>query len=825
MHSYCFVILCLFCNFQDTGALGKLPLIMICMIHTDKDLEYYCADHDVMCCSACVNIDHRRCDRVMFIKDITEEPTDRKIVAEAAVELREIRKNFDDIFKDTGEIVDNLEKQRYEIRERRDALRNQVMAMLDKLDTSSELEMEAIIQRAGQDMGQDSESSREILNQIDTSIQVLDAAVGHASANQLFVAGKRSVADRQKYMNLLNKSMGSVQNIQLEYKPDQTLERLSKSLQMYDGRCIASNNVRYNQKARDLQNPIFENNMLTQQTPNSYQAPRYQPSYQQVNYKTQTEFNRPLSEREARLQIYQTPRSDGLPPLAREQLVTGSVPDFNSSGYRLSEPSEYGSIRRPQPDNRFDRLSLQGFQAYNTNDPPAPRYAFSDIDRPLMNRTATMTMGSNRNRDDFDRISLPIIENTQTPRSEPTFLSYRNNQRQDFPPQSARTVGNNSLISPGLNQREPTRADLIATERASIVNASRASIPIESATLPKDTASFQRESASFQRDSNTFPREIGRSPLNAAPNRKKPIPLSGHEFSKTPKTDILAQASPIKRRSELKGDTAPYSERRAVLAGQFNVRLSSDQYTCSLKGAALLHDGRIALADYDNHNVKLFDAKLYRGKSLNLSSGPWDIVVTGPKELAVSLPFESKIQFIAVSDTMKATRVIKIDMDCYGLIYRNQELLVVCNDYLIGPAIQVVSLTGRIKQTIDTDRAGQRILEDPYYMTVTPSGKLIYVSDKDRIVCMDRHGNVTSVYKESSLRNARGIDIDSEGNLYVCGYMSNTLHQITMHGIDFRCLLSKEQVWDPWSVTFNESNGTILVTSDSSDLIKVYTLE
>ena len=768
---------------------------MICMSHTDKDLEYYCADHDVMCCSACVNIDHRRCDRVMFIKDVTEEPTDRKIVAEAAVELREIRKNFDDITKDTGEIVGNLEKQRYEIRERRDALRNHLMAVLDKLDTSSELEMESIIQRVSQDMGQDSGSSKEILEQIDSSIQVLDAAVGHASAKQLFVAAKRSVADREKYMNMLNTSMGSIQNVQLEYKPDQTLERLAKSLQMYDGRCISSNNVRYNQKPRNIPDPIFEDKLLPQQR-NGFQT-GYQPSYQPVNYKTQNDFNRPLSEREARLQRYQSPRSDGLPPLAREQLVTGSVPDFSSSGYRLSEASEYGSVNRPQPaDNRFDRLSLQGFQAYNTNEPPAPRYAFSDINRPLMNKTATM--GPNRDRDDFDRLSLPIIGNTSNrlPRSEPTYLNYRN-QRQDFPPVSARTIGNNSLISPGLSQREPTRADLIAAEGAAIVNASHASLP----------------------------REVQRPSYSATARQPNPIPLPGREFSKTPKTDILAQASPIKRRSELKSDKAPYSERRAVLAGQFNVRLQSDQYVCSLKGAAFLPDGRIALADYDNHSVKLFDAKLYRGKSLNLSSGPWDIVVIAPKELAVSLPFESKIQFIAVSDTMKATRVIKIDMDCYGLIYRNQELLVVCNDYLIGPAIQVVSLTGRIKQTIDTDRAGQRILEDPYYMTVTPSGKLIYVSDKDRIVCMDRHGNVTSVYKESSLRNARGIDIDNEGNLYVCGYMSNNVHQITMHGIDFRCLLGKDQVWDPWSVTFNESNGTLLITSDSSDIIKIYTLE
>ncbi|WAR12456.1 hypothetical protein MAR_026636 [Mya arenaria] len=757
-------------GFCDTGAIARLPLLMMCMVHTDKDLEYYCGDHDVMACGACVNTDHRRCDRVMFIKDITDEPSDRKAVADAAVELRDIRRNFEDIHRDTGEILVNLEQQRNEIRERRDQYKNRIMALLDKLDTSSELEMEQVIQGVTNDMGDDSHSSKEILSQIDGSIQILDAAAGHATSQQLFVAGRRSLADRDKYMNLLNHSMGSIQNVQLDFKPDPTLERLAKSLELFDGRTITSNNVRHNQKAKNTFEP--RNGFVDVQ----YSQPSQNGHQNGFHSRSGSEYGGSVTSR------FEQPRADGL-PRAQSSLMSGSVPDFRSAGLRNNfsdrmsmvdfnpgQRSVPQSPRRHEYDNQFQTRSM----------PPTPRLAEIPVNRSNMGRANTGGLEpSFYERQMFAQGALPMI----TPRgaqSEPG--NFPGGKPHDFAPISPRTIGNSGLLDQGLAKSQ-ARSDVMTINPP---NQSRRGSIVSTMSMP--------------------------------------LPAT-REPSKAAKSDILAQASPIKRRNELHPGTTALKDRKAILAGQFNVRLPEDSNTCGLKGAAILQDGRIIMADYDNHNVKLFDSKLYRGSQLKLSSGPWDVEVTGPKEIAVSLPFESKIQFISVTDQMKATRAIKMEMDCYGIVCRNQELIVVCNDYLIGPAVQVVSLTGRVKQTIDTDRSGRRILSDPYYLTVTPTGKLIYVADKDRIVCMDRHGNVTSVYQEQSMRNARGIDIDSEGNLYVCGYMSNTVHQITMHGIDFRCLVDKENVWDPWSVRFNESNGTILVTCDASDTIKVFSLQ
>lgn len=736
---------------------------MMCMVHHDKDLEYYCGDHDVMACGACVNTDHRRCERVMFIKDIANEPSDRKTVADAAVELRDIKKNFEEIHKDTGEILASLEQQRNEIREKRDQYKNRIMALLEKLDTSSELEMEQVIQNVSKDMGDDNQSSTEILNQIDTSVQIIDAAVGHASEQQMFVIGRRSAADRDKYLHMLNNAMGSIQNVRLEFKPDQTLERLAKSLELYDGRTVSSNKTRFNQKPRNTFEP--QNGFV---------------DHQASVYAARNDFmRRPGSEYSGMHQQYsqlpnmsQHPRSELSPRIGTHSLMTGSVPDFGSAGFRSSASisdrshmmdSYHSSGRRshPQSPRKYDFGTPNQFNVRSV--PPTP--LMHDLGRPHMARAQTGGLDPTfAERQMYGKEVLPMIS-PRGAQSEP------GGRPRDFAPISPRSVGNNSLMNQGLVQ-------------------------------PK----------------------IGKTGMEPLQSSISGGLLAG-EAQKTGGKGDTPKQSPIKRRSELNPGATALKDRKAVLAGQFNVRLAEDSNVCGLKGAAFLHDGRIILADYDNQNVKLFDSKLYRGSFLRLSSGPWDVEVTGTKEVAVTLPFESKIQFISITDQMKATRAIKMDMDCYGIVCRNQELIVVCNDYLIGPAVQVVSLTGRVKQTIDTDKSGHRILTDPYYLTVTPTGKLIYVADKDRIVCMDRHGNVTSVYQESSLRNARGIDIDHEGNLYVCGYMSNNVHQITMHGIDFRCLINKEEVWDPWSVRFSENNGTLLITSDASDSIKVFSLQ
>ena len=52
-------------NKKATIKIAKvLSSIQTCKKHPDKNIELLCVDHDMLCCSRCLTIDHRGCHRV-----------------------------------------------------------------------------------------------------------------------------------------------------------------------------------------------------------------------------------------------------------------------------------------------------------------------------------------------------------------------------------------------------------------------------------------------------------------------------------------------------------------------------------------------------------------------------------------------------------------------------------------------------------------------------------------------------------------------------------------------------------------------------------------
>ncbi|VDI40669.1 Hypothetical predicted protein [Mytilus galloprovincialis] len=39
-----------------------------CKVHSDMVLEYFCSDHDALCCRSCMANDHRSCDKIIPIE-------------------------------------------------------------------------------------------------------------------------------------------------------------------------------------------------------------------------------------------------------------------------------------------------------------------------------------------------------------------------------------------------------------------------------------------------------------------------------------------------------------------------------------------------------------------------------------------------------------------------------------------------------------------------------------------------------------------------------------------------------------------------------------
>jgi hypothetical protein len=69
---------------------------------------------------------------------------------------------------------------------------------------------------------------------------------------------------------------------------------------------------------------------------------------------------------------------------------------------------------------------------------------------------------------------------------------------------------------------------------------------------------------------------------------------------------------------------------------------------------------------------------------------------------------------------------------------------------------------------------------------------------------MTSDGSCLFTYTDAALSRARGVDVDDEGNLYICGNVSNNIHQVSPDGEKIKLLCGGEQCPYPlWALCLN----------------------
>ncbi|KAH3774349.1 uncharacterized protein LOC127846431 [Dreissena polymorpha] len=273
-----------------------------------------------------------------------------------------------------------------------------------------------------------------------------------------------------------------------------------------------------------------------------------------------------------------------------------------------------------------------------------------------------------------------------------------------------------------------------------------------------------------------------------------------------------------------RSDTTSSLENTLTFVGKFSVRLADDKGQCENVAAAFLADDRVAVVDMKNKKLKVFDSKFSKAYSVELSSEPRGVAVVSPHEVAVSLPDESKIQFVTTHKKLSAIRSILTSLPCYGITCFNQELIVLCDDGFSTTAIQVLDLDGKVIKTLKMNKSGHVILKNPWNLAVNLDGQHVCVTDRGRLVCVDMKGARVFQYLNDSLENARGLTVDNLGRYYVCGTGSSNVHQVSHDGKLLGVVLTEKDVPQPQAVCYQQSKRLLLLTAVGNDNIYLYKL-
>ncbi|OWF53263.1 tripartite motif-containing protein 2-like [Mizuhopecten yessoensis] len=254
--------------------------------------------------------------------------------------------------------------------------------------------------------------------------------------------------------------------------------------------------------------------------------------------------------------------------------------------------------------------------------------------------------------------------------------------------------------------------------------------------------------------------------------------------------------------------------------GKVNIKCPSDTSNCSAVGVVYFPDGRIVVGDYTNKKIKLITDDGNVAAELQVNGTPGDVCIVDNTTVAVAVMRPGGIRVVTVAPSkLTMSSQINTEIPCYSIACRNGEFVVntgseVCSvskdgtthklqrysDIVFG--ISYDSQHGHLFITHWTDTTGE--------MVVT------------RLSDDNKH---TDVLEVGVVKRASDVDVDEDGNVYVCGHDSNNVVQMSGDGTNVRELLTAANgIERPRAISVCGDKIVVTNTSRQMDFVRVFRL-
>ncbi|KAL3888590.1 hypothetical protein ACJMK2_000955 [Sinanodonta woodiana] len=238
-------------------------------------------------------------------------------------------------------------------------------------------------------------------------------------------------------------------------------------------------------------------------------------------------------------------------------------------------------------------------------------------------------------------------------------------------------------------------------------------------------------------------------------------------------------------------------------------------------GITILSGNRVMLADWNNSKCILLSSTYQFISSFTLSK-PWDISVMDNEEVAVSLPEQNKIQIMSIhDDNISPIRTITTKHPCCGIAYAMHNTIVIAGTCGTDKYyLSLINMNGDVKSFHHFDCTGSycnhvALDKDKTRVYVTSSGN-------NSLLCFDIDGNIQFTYSPDNLRFPSGVSVDWDDNIYVLGFNSHNIHQLSPDGSVIQ-VIQDGVPKNPRGICFDKSKYLFYVTNVSdADNLYVY---
>ncbi|XP_053388951.1 uncharacterized protein LOC128551993 [Mercenaria mercenaria] len=185
---------------DDAKIASVSAIVTKCRYHPDRDIEMFCGTHDMVCCLKCIATEHRTCESVKNIEDVTTPFVQQNEIQGLKDETKAVRDQLIAANKKKQTNVDSFEEQKKEILRNIQDIERKIIEHIGKLKREAVESLNKRYSEINREMEAEITLTANTITEVDKSTSMLQT-VSNMDARQQFVQMKliqRTVKDAKK---------------------------------------------------------------------------------------------------------------------------------------------------------------------------------------------------------------------------------------------------------------------------------------------------------------------------------------------------------------------------------------------------------------------------------------------------------------------------------------------------------------------------------------------------------------------------------------------------------------------------------------------------
>ena len=189
-----------------------------CEIHTDVQIDYFCSQHDVVCCRACLSDSLRSCETVLPLDSASKDVKNSSLLFDTLKEQDHMTETLEKMEENRDENRKLLKQKKSLIIKQISAAKSKVLKYLNDIEERLITEIGSVQETNEEKINREKHELCQLTSILKDNKQEVEFLKNHGSNNQLFLTLRKQITIIQKTDNKINDMTSAINDIDMEFE-------------------------------------------------------------------------------------------------------------------------------------------------------------------------------------------------------------------------------------------------------------------------------------------------------------------------------------------------------------------------------------------------------------------------------------------------------------------------------------------------------------------------------------------------------------------------------------------------------------------------------